>query len=183
MRMPLTLSSLSILTSSAGQAESVSHYLSVPVLRHASLKPSYSCIAAIRNYFASLPTPVQDEELIVVGDRIFTDIVLANRMSRRRNAAPNVDGVLDEKRLIQNSRVGPLAIWTTGVWERESMTTRWLEKLTMQGVHRLVHGRATGNAISVPGGSPFVKPLPSSSAESDTKQGWFRRLLGSLPRA
>lgn len=48
-----------------------------------------------------------DHELIVVGDRIFTDIVLANRMQG--------DG-------------GPLSIWTTGVWEPESLFVRWMEK-------------------------------------------------------
>ncbi|KIJ15571.1 hypothetical protein PAXINDRAFT_29563, partial [Paxillus involutus ATCC 200175] len=62
------------------QAESVSHYLSVPVLRHNSPKPAYSCINAIRAYFSTLRVPIKDEELVVVGDRVFTDVVMANRM-------------------------------------------------------------------------------------------------------
>ncbi|KAI0764334.1 mitochondrial PGP phosphatase-domain-containing protein [Trametes elegans] len=91
-------------------AESVSHHLSVPVLRHTSLKPSYSCIKSIRAYFASLPRPVRDEELVVVGDRLLTDIVMANRMSHR--APPSV---------------GPLAVWTEGLWKRENLALRALE--------------------------------------------------------
>ncbi|EKM81170.1 hypothetical protein AGABI1DRAFT_72020 [Agaricus bisporus var. burnettii JB137-S8] len=62
------------------QSESVSHHLQVPVLYHKSFKPSYSCIKSIRSYFSTLPRPISDDELIIIGDRIFTDIVLSNRM-------------------------------------------------------------------------------------------------------
>ena len=75
----------------SSQSESVSHHLQVPVLSHKVFKPSYSCINAIRTYFSSLRRPVFDDELIVVGDRIFTDIVMANRMrltNPRRLADP-----------------------------------------------------------------------------------------------
>ncbi|KIP08684.1 hypothetical protein PHLGIDRAFT_29464 [Phlebiopsis gigantea 11061_1 CR5-6] len=95
------------------QAESVTYYLSAPVLRHKVFKPSYSCISSIRKYFTSLPTPIRDDELIIVGDRIFTDIVMANRMAH-----------------------GPLSIWTSGVWQREATAMRWLEKGLMQGIQR-----------------------------------------------
>lgn len=37
-----------------------------------------------------MPVQVQEEELIVVCGRIVTNIVLANRMSRRHNAPANV---------------------------------------------------------------------------------------------
>ncbi|KAJ8453727.1 hypothetical protein ONZ51_g13437 [Trametes cubensis] len=77
------------------EAESVSHHLSAPVLRHSALKPSYACINAVRAYFASLPRPVRDDELVVVGDRLFTDVVMANRMARRpapRTPAPSRSG-------------------------------------------------------------------------------------------
>lgn len=157
------------------QAESVSHHLGVPVLRHASLKPSYSCIGAIRKYFASLPTPVKDEELIVVGDRIFTDVVLANRLARRKSPL-KPDDTLDEKTA---SQVGPLAIWTTGVWEKESMTMRWLEKLTMQGVHMLVNRGAAAQGMPLPDWSRFVKPLPVAPVP-EAKPGWFTRMLGHV---
>ncbi|THH23056.1 hypothetical protein EUX98_g8124 [Antrodiella citrinella] len=159
------------------QAESVSHYLAVPVLRHASLKPSYSCINAIRKYFASLPMPIKDEELIIVGDRIFTDVVLANRLGRRKGSLMDSQGFADEKTA---SHVGPLAIWTTGVWEKESMMMRWLEKLTMQGVHKLVYRDIAGQRMSVPDWSRFVKPLPPPPPPPEVRQNWFMRVLSGI---
>jgi phosphatidylglycerophosphatase GEP4 len=53
---------------------------------------------------------------VIVGDRIFTDVVMANRM--------------------RGSGCGPLAVWTTGVWQRESMMVRWLEKRVVDMVTR-----------------------------------------------
>jgi phosphatidylglycerophosphatase GEP4 len=55
--------------------------------------------------------PVKNSELVVIGDRIFTDVVMANRM-------------------------GSLAIWTTGVWKKESMLLRWIEKKLVKGISR-----------------------------------------------
>ncbi|KAF5322069.1 hypothetical protein D9619_001632 [Psilocybe cf. subviscida] len=141
------------------QSESVTHHLGVPVLRHKEFKPAYSCIAAIRTYFSSLPRPVPDSELIVVGDRIFTDVVIANRMKGQNTARPqhsrrfpirHTGQEVEEQRpeltvtttgteKAQGSREvtiaqGPLAIWTTGVWERESMVMRWLERKLVDAV-------------------------------------------------
>ena len=112
------------------KAESVTHHLGVPVLRHRSLKPSYSCIATIRKYFSSLRDPLRDYELIIVGDRILTDVVLANRMHRQSQPQPISTAsrtTPSEEAELPKSRQGPLAIWTTGVWERESMIMRWWE--------------------------------------------------------
>ncbi|TFL07120.1 mitochondrial PGP phosphatase-domain-containing protein [Pterulicium gracile] len=124
------------------QAESVSYHLRVPVLTHRSLKPAYTCITSIRTYFASLASPIRDGELIVVGDRIFTDIIMANRMALKSSKAPL--SVAEAKTTTSNSRQealiptnekepdvasrGPLAIWTTGVWQKESMAMRWCEQ-------------------------------------------------------
>ena len=45
------------------------------------MKPSHRTIRAIRKYFASIPSPISGpEQLIVIGDRIFTDVVLGNRL-------------------------------------------------------------------------------------------------------
>jgi len=104
------------------QAESISHYLQVPVLRHNTPKPGYSCIQGIRNYFTSLLSPVTDDELIVIGDRIFTDVVMANRMRR------------------QDSEKGPLAIWTSSVWTKEAMGMRWMEKKLVEAVTKYTNG-------------------------------------------
>lgn len=81
------------------------------------MKPGYKCITSIRAYFASLPSPIQDHELIVVGDRVFTDVVMANRMQSRLNGSEKAE---------MTSR-GPLTIWTTGIWQSESMLMRRLE--------------------------------------------------------
>lgn len=65
---------------------------------------------------------------MIVGDRIFTDIVMANRM--RRYEKRSSGGGSDLK------SCGPLAVWTTGVWQRESMVVRWLEKRVVDMVAR-----------------------------------------------
>jgi phosphatidylglycerophosphatase GEP4 len=63
--------------------------------------------------------------LIFVGDRIFTDVVMANRM--KENLTPASD---------RPRPAGPLAIWTTGVWEKESMGMRWMEKTLLETVQK-----------------------------------------------
>ncbi len=170
----------------------MTYHLSVPVLRHKVFKPSYSCISAIRAYFSSLPAPIQDEELIVVGDRIFTDIVLANRMSRRRTLSPPQDpDTSDEKSADERDggrlggsgkgkgRVGPLSVWTNGVWEKESMVMRALEKGLMRAVERYV---VPDNGVYAPGDmSKFVKKLVVLPAPVE-KEGVFRRLLHLVRR-
>lgn len=133
------------------QAESVSHHLSVPVLRHDTLKPGYSCIASTRAYFSSLRVPIPDDELIVVGDRIFTDVVIANRMrsgfTSSSSYAPGRVGI-----------GGPLAIWTNGVWQKESMMMRWTERRLLDIVRKWTrHGEASSVGTDI-----FVRELPST---------------------
>lgn len=158
------------------QAESVTFHLDAPVLRHKVFKPSYSCISSIRTYFLSLPAPVRDDELVVVGDRIFTDVVMANRMTRRR-ALPKPDSSVPESpeetsekpqgsgtpkptpadaAPIRSSRTGPLSIWTTGVWKREGTGMRFLEKSFMEGIRRYI---VADNGVQVKGGdvSRFIR--------------------------
>lgn len=91
-------------------------------MRHKAPKPGYSCIQGVRNYFASLPSAVKDGELVVIGDRIFTDVVMANRMKSR------------------DSGRGPLAIWTSGVWTKEAMGMRWIEKKLVEMVTKHTNG-------------------------------------------
>lgn len=98
------------------QAESVSHNLGIAVLPHTTKKPG--CSSTIIDYFAgqrpilkaaasqgtteALITPIQPFELIVVGDRVFTDVILGNKL-------------------------GALPVWTTGLWQRELMLMRYIE--------------------------------------------------------
>lgn len=125
------------------QAESVSYHLGVPVLFHSSMKPSYSCIRAIRTYFSSLPRPVPDSALVIVGDRIFTDVVLANRMRkyRQRNLKAPLgleDSVekAEKAAMISSKTRGPLSIWTTRLWKREATVIRFLERKLSEAVKR-----------------------------------------------
>jgi phosphatidylglycerophosphatase GEP4 len=114
----------------------VTYHLGVPVLRHSTLKPGYKCIGAIRAYFSSLSKPIQDHELIVVGDRIFTDIVMANRMRRSRPPAK-----LANEKLATPAPDGPLGIWTSGVWQKESMLMRRMELGLVNIVKRFTEPR------------------------------------------
>ncbi|KII95610.1 hypothetical protein PLICRDRAFT_98881 [Plicaturopsis crispa FD-325 SS-3] len=147
------------------QAESVTHHLAAPVLRHATPKPGYKCISSIRAYFASRRDPVRDEELVIVGDRIFTDIVMANRMARRKHCdapvSPN-----EQTRLLGD---GPLAIWTDGVWKRESMGMRFLERRLVMGVERWIGRLADAGATQ-----RFVKQAEKEEVKAD---GYLRRVF------
>ena len=159
------------------------------VLRHPSFKPSYSCISSIRAYFASLPQKIRDEELIVVGDRIFTDVVMANRMARKQ-AVPFNDTPQDisaSEKLqpttasSKQERVGPLSIWTTGVWEREAMPMRFLEKSFMEAIRRRV---VAENGVRPLGGdvTKFVKPEPVKDATPAPRPGLLSRVWQRIRR-
>lgn len=166
----------------------MTHHLSVPVLRHKVFKPSYSCISSIRAYFQSLPKPIKDEELIVVGDRIFTDVVMANRMSRRREPTrqPSSPNDVGEKGAssaetepvdLQPTHTGPLSVWTTGVWEKESMLMRYIEKSFMQGIQRYV---VPDNGLGHIDTSRFLKMSPTPDAAPSRKEGYLRRFWNSI---
>jgi phosphatidylglycerophosphatase GEP4 len=148
----------------------VSYHLSVPVLRHDTLKPGYSCIASIRGYFSSLRVPVADDELVIVGDRIFTDVILANRMRSRSTSSISSDAP---------ARVrigGPLAIWTDGVWKKESMLMRWVEKRLVDAVQKWT---MNGENPSVDN-TKFVREPTSLEPRKDGSA--FTKLLGMMKR-
>lgn len=167
----------------------MTYHLSVPVLRHSSLKPSYACIKSIRAYFASLPRPVRDEELVVVGDRLLTDIIMANRMTRKRRPDGQVSD--DEKRplveenvrdlqAVRSDRVGPLAVWTEGLWKREASLLRTIEKGMLRGVEKWVLGpqeAAWRESLQ----HRFVKPVPAEVVPVK-ERGWARRMWERLSK-
>ena len=170
------------------QSESVNYHLRAPVLFHESFKPAYSCITAIRSYFASLPSPIRDRELIIVGDRIFTDVVLANRMHLQNCPQKGLlgsklsrDSEKDDPFTARDGTgdlhpFGPLSVWTTGVWERESMIMRWLE----HGLVKLVQRCSTpppGEAVDT---SRFLKVL--SKPEPRGKLAELEDLFARLRR-
>ncbi|KAE9400687.1 HAD-superfamily phosphatase [Gymnopus androsaceus JB14] len=135
------------------QAESVRHHLKVPVLFHRSMKPAYSCVKQIRSYFASLHDPVKDDELIVIGDRLFTDIVMANRLrekswTERIGVRPAITAPALNPQTASQSEMLPLltspptrttlGIWTTGVWVKEATFMRFCERKLLEGVRKWV---------------------------------------------
>ncbi|TDL22348.1 hypothetical protein BD410DRAFT_788612 [Rickenella mellea] len=153
------------------KAESVSISLGVPVLRHDALKPSHACIRDIMNYFFSSPSftgqspgkvdeehgrkrPTADtnwdilKPLIVVGDRLFTDVILANRMRRLLNTNDPKGQISNDPDANSTSSTndagrtpdGPFAVYTTGVWKRESILMRFTEKALLRAVERWVIG-------------------------------------------
>lgn len=65
---------------------------------------------------------MKDDELVVIGDRVFTDVVMANRMKSGDNER------------------GPLSIWTIGVWTKEAMGMRWIERKLVDAVKRSTNG-------------------------------------------
>ena len=178
------------------QAESVSYHLRVPVLLHASLKPSYSCTAAA---LSALPG-VAPHELIVVGDRIFTDVILAHRLAHPRTLTARIAARLRLAPAQPGSGLGgadegpsanvgggcetaraPLAVWTTGVWVRESMAMRWAEKWLVYLVERWVQGaRERRDALE----ERFVKRVLDNGDNSEKSAGraWFSWARGVLPK-
>jgi phosphatidylglycerophosphatase GEP4 len=108
---------------------------------------------------------VRDDELIIVGDRIFTDVVMVNRMKRSTKDSNSLQKI-----------VGPLAIYTTGVWERESMVMRWCEKKLVAAVERWVGGNADSSSKS-----EFIKREPGPTLEG--KAGIFRNLWNKIAKS
>jgi len=173
------------------QAESVSHHLRAPVLLHAALKPSYACACAA---LAALPG-LAPHELIVVGDRVFTDVVLAHRLSHSRTLAsriaahlrlpPAQDSAPDDAGSSEipggKSPRAPLAVWTTGVWKRESVGMRWAEAQLVRLIERHVEGtRERRDALE----ERFVRRALDSGnrAGKADDRGWFSWVKGYLPR-
>lgn len=78
----------------------------------------------------------------------------------------------------QQKRTGPLAIWTTAVWQKESMLMRWGERKLVQAVEKwsMDADSETGEDAQ-----KFVKQPQEKEAKADEKKGlggWLLRSLG-----
>ncbi|KAF7298855.1 Cytochrome P450 [Mycena indigotica] len=138
------------------QAESVQRHLQAPVLFHRTPKPGYSCIKAIQRYFSSLHSPIRSDELIIVGDRIFTDVVMANRLRSLNREAES----LKSGEISKTNSGGPLAIWTTGVWKREATLMRWCEAKLVDWLCRSATNEAEENTAYIKPWLPPPVPKP-----------------------
>lgn len=163
------------------------HHLNAPVLLHRSLKPSYGTAGAVITYFASLASPLAPHELVVIGDRIFTDVVLAKRLGQPTSVFARIAQRLHlsstnstNPQLRSNDTVGPLSIWTTGVWKKESMLVRWSEHKLVEIVERfvpeLVERRKTLEGR-------FIKAIPPPVLAKESpvrKASWAGRMRDSV---
>lgn len=73
------------------------------------------------------------------------------------------------------ARVGPLAVWTEGLWKRENLVLRALERGMLKGAERWVlkpQEIAWRDSLQ----HRFVKPIPVVEEEV-VKEGWVRRLV------
>ncbi|PWN37954.1 uncharacterized protein FA14DRAFT_159752 [Meira miltonrushii] len=140
--------SILIVSNSAGSsddplaigAEQLARKLGQRVLAHPHKKPAMGCAKQVVDVLSSEGEDVGN--IAVVGDRITTDIVLANRINK----------VL-KRRKINSQSIGVL---TTGVLEPERLATR-----TMRGMEMWILDRLMRIGI-VPGATWFTKKSPES---------------------
>ena len=132
-------------------------------------------------------------EIIVVGDRVFMDFVLAHHLAhsttlwarfvaRRAQASRHLASPLSQGPGVK--RRPPLAVWvwTTGVWQRESMAMRWAESRLVDFVELWVEGaRQRRDSLE----DQFVKsPLEYENEEAEKPvRGWFSWMRNKLARS
>ena len=75
----------------------------------------------------------------------------------------------------------PLAVWTTGVWTRESTAMRWAEARLVHLLGRWVQGARERRDILE---DRFVRRTLDSgnSAEKQEARAWFSWVKGALPK-
>lgn len=121
---------------------------------------------------------MKDHELIIVGDRIFTDVIMANRIRKASQAKwrppplKSSTGLLEEKNPVEPEQEvvnGPLAIWTTSVWKREAMVMRYLEHSLVKAVDKWSTPEHFDSAR-------FRKPEPPVELEVK-KAPWYSKYL------
>ena len=81
--------------------------------------------------------------------------------------------------LARPDRVGPLAVLTEGLWKREALALRALEKGMLAGVEKWIlkpQEAAWREALQ----HRFVKPEPMIEQPAKVHQGWVRRIWERL---
>lgn len=172
IRPPLLRGSLLISTSA--QAETVSRNLLVPVLVHPQPKPGHKCVKAVATHFlppsTSLPprtavvwssrgraladrglppTRVDSPRILVIGDRVTTDMIMAHRIN---------------KLVLQGSRVETISVLTTTLHAREGLGTTFLRSMEKLAVWGLEKRRSRNKEIAVEGAQDWSDCLHSTSA-------------------
>lgn len=138
--------------------------LGVPVLCHSAPKPARACARQVVDHFLALAQrssePLLAPRVLVVGDRITTDMTFAYRIEQLlRRTVPDVASDV------------PLctSVLTTQLWGRESLGTCVLRTVESGVLRRLVRvGIPPGGSWCMRGGAPdlsaWVAALPAAPA-------------------
>ena len=108
-----------------------------------------------------------------MGDRVFTDVVMANRMRGGMTSTRQKTEPYDQESQSHRPN-GPLAIWTTDVWKREAMGMRFLERQLVEVVRRWTTNDAPDTAR-------FIKAFVE--LESTSTSGNMVEFLRRITRA
>ena len=180
------------------QAESVARHLGVPVLVHETKKPGQKVVKAIHKYFTADyrlvpviypshssmygprlpsrsradPTPLK---LMVIGDRVTTDIILASRLR----------AFLQTHQSSSNSSSGEsnpvCSVLTQNIWQKEKLGTRfmrWAENRALKLVIQYSHQNSSMNG-SEPSSS---RKLPNLTLSPERISQTFEQSLSFAAR-
>ena len=171
-------------------AEIVSSNLGVPVLCHATKKPGTSCARQVVDHFESLvlrkadATHTQPLHIVVIGDRITSDMVFAQRIARL---------------IPSNSYLQCTSILTTQLWGRENFGVRCMRTFESSILRALVrigippggtwHNRgydssAFSSWVKLEGKAQLsTDPSRRAQIEAGVKNGWLamtKEVFGSV---
>ena len=113
-----------------------------------------------------------------MGDRVFTDVVMANRMRGGIGFSNMIRTFTDHKtetigRGTEPYQLnGPLAIWTTRIWQKEAMGMRWLERKLVEVVKRWTEDAKSDD----PDTAQFVREVVEAEPLRCTMTGLLKRI-------
>ncbi|WFD42292.1 phosphatidylglycerophosphatase [Malassezia psittaci] len=156
-------------------AENVSSKLGIPVLLHASKKPSKSCAKQVVDYFVAKSQLNQAGEtlphILVIGDRITTDMVLASRIAKLlgKHSGKRLSGLqFDSTEGIRTPLCA--SVLTTWLWASESLGTRFMRDAESRLLKNLVRA-------GIPPGGGW------NTRHSFSPPSWLREMPQSIPPA
>ncbi|KAH9472574.1 hypothetical protein MJO29_001608 [Puccinia striiformis f. sp. tritici] len=176
------------------QAESVARHLGVPVLVHATKKPGRQVVKAIEQYFTadyrrvpvihpstksnagpllvsrnrSDPTPLK---LVVIGDRVTTDIILASRLRAHLQRRPSTS----THSSIESNPV--VSVLTQQLWQKEKLGTRFMRWAENRALKLVMQHSTRRSTINEKEPSSSSRRLPSlTNIPEELVQGFHRSL-------
>jgi len=157
------------------QAESVARHLGVPVLVHATKKPGQQVVRAIEQYFTMdrrrVPViyppsqftfePLMNRsdplKLVVIGDRVTTDIILASRLQAHLQRKQATSASAESNPVY--------SVLTQEIWQKEKLGTRfmrWAENRALTLVKEYSTRTATISKTGPPSSSSQLPNLKTS---------------------